>query len=290
MVLEFTIVRLGWTFNLGLDHFVTQVIWAIGASMVVLAGLVWLPRAAIGAIGLVMIAGHNLLDGINAADFGSASWIWTFLHQPALLSCRKPRASMPSTRLFRGSASWRRAMRSGPVLARCECARQRLCSLGVLLTVAFVALAAQQSLWRPAPWIAHENMPATVLSMLNVEKYPPSLLYLMMTLGPGLCCSPSSSTHAAGSPLDHDLRRVPMLYYVAHIFLIHALAVVYAWMVFGDASFLFGGLPSDEARRLRAGLPWVYAAWLVVVVTLYPLCRWFADVKRRRSDWWISYL
>ncbi len=85
MVLEFTIVRLGWTFNLGVDHFVTQVIWVIGASMVVLAGLVWLPRMAIGAIGIAMIAGHNLLDGINAADFGSAGWIWTFLHQPALI-------------------------------------------------------------------------------------------------------------------------------------------------------------------------------------------------------------
>src|SRR4029079_6627361 len=85
MVLEFTIVRLGWTFNFGLDHFVTQVIWVIGASMVVLAGLVWLPRIAIGAIGLVMIAGHNLLDGVMAADFGSAGSIWTFLHQPALI-------------------------------------------------------------------------------------------------------------------------------------------------------------------------------------------------------------
>ena len=112
MVLEFTVVRLGWTFDLGLDHFVTQVIWVIGASMVVLAGLVWLPRAAIGAIGLAMIAGHNLLDGINAADFGSAGLdLERFSTSRASSSCRKPRASMPSIRLFHGSASWRRAMR-----------------------------------------------------------------------------------------------------------------------------------------------------------------------------------
>ena len=112
MVLEFTIVRLGWTFDLGLDHFVTQVIWVIGASMVVLAGLVWLPRTAIGAIGLVMIAGHNLLDGINAADFGSGG-LDLDVSPPAgaSSSCRKPRASMPSIHLFRGSASWRRATR-----------------------------------------------------------------------------------------------------------------------------------------------------------------------------------
>ena len=81
-----------------------------------------------------------------------------------------------------------------------------------------------------------------------------------------------------------------MLYYVAHIFLIHAMAVAYALMVFGDATFLFGGAPLDKPAGYGLALPWIYGVWLVVVVTLYPLCRWFADVKRRRSDWWLSYL
>ncbi len=130
-----------------------------------------------------------------------------------------------------------------------------------------------------------------MLSALNVEKYPPSLLYLMMTLGPGLMLL-GLFEHARGRLASWitTFGRVPMFYYVAHIFLIHALAVAYAWMAFGDASFLFGGLPSDKPAGYGLALPWVYGVWLVVVVTLYPLCRWFADVKRRRSDWWLSYL
>ncbi len=292
MVLEFTIVRLGWTFDLGLDHFVTQVIWVIGASMVVLAGLIWLPRAAIGAIGLGMIAGHNLLDGINAADFGSASWIWTFLHQPALLKLSETSSLYALYPLI----PWVGVMATGYALGPwfsldANERRRHFLTLGLLLTVAFVALRLSNYYGDPAPWIVHENMPETVLSMLNVEKYPPSLLYLMMTLGPGLILL-GLFEHARGKLASWitTFGRVPMLYYVAHIFLIHALAVAYAWMVFGDAAFLFGGLPSDKPAGFGLALPWVYGVWLVVIVALYPLCRWFADVKRRRSDWWLSYL
>jgi len=292
MVLEFTIVRLGWTFNFGLDHFVTQVIWVIGASMVVLAGLVWLPRMAIGAIGLVMIAGHNLLDGVMAADFGSAGWIWTFLHQPALIKLSQTSSLYALYPLI----PWVGVMAAGYTLGAefsldANVRRRRFLALGALLTAGFVALRLSNLYGDPAPWMVYGTMSATVLSALNVEKYPPSLLYLMMTLGPGLMLL-GLFEHARGRLASWitTFGRVPMLYYVAHIFLIHALAVVYALMVFGDASFLFGGLPSDKPAGFGLALPWIYGVWLVVVVTLYPLCRWFADVKRRRSDWWLSYL
>jgi len=292
MALEFTIVRLGWTFDLGLDHFVTQVIWVIGASMVVLAGLVWLPRAAIGAIGLAMIAGHNLLDGIIAADFGSAGWIWTFLHQPALIKLSQTSSLYALYPLI----PWVGVMAVGYALGTqfsldSNERRRRFLALGVLLTAAFVALRLSNLYGDPAPWTVDGTMSATVLSALNVEKYPPSLLYLMMTLGPGLMLL-GVFEHARGRLASWitTFGRVPMLYYVAHIFLIHALAVAYAWMVYGDASFLFGGLPSDKPAGYGLALPWIYGVWLVVVLALYPLCRWFADVKRRRSDWWLSYL
>jgi uncharacterized membrane protein len=137
MALEFTIVRLGWTFDLGLDHFVTQVIWVIGASMVVLAGLVWLPRTAIGAIGLAMIAGHNLLDGVIAADFGSAGWIWTFLHQPALIKL----SQTSSLYALYPLVPWVGVMAAGYALGAqfsldANERRRRFLALGALLTAA----------------------------------------------------------------------------------------------------------------------------------------------------------
>ncbi len=130
-----------------------------------------------------------------------------------------------------------------------------------------------------------------MLSVLNVEKYPPSLLYLMMTLGPGLMLL-AAFEHARGRLANWitTFGRVPMLYYVAHIFLIHALAVVMVWTVYGDASWLLGSLPGHKPAGYGLPLPGVYAVWLLVVLSLYPLCRWFAGVKRRRSDWWLSYL
>jgi uncharacterized membrane protein len=292
MLLEFTIVRLGWTFDMGLDHFVTQVIWAIGASMVVLAGLVWLPRAAISAIGLAVIVGHNAFDGVTASDFGAYGWIWNFLHEPKLLTLA------PGSQLYAlyPLIPWAGVMAAGyalgPVfLLDAKVRRRLLLDLGAAITVAFVVLRLSNVYGDPAPWAVQETGLSTVLSVLNVEKYPPSLLYLMMTLGPALMLL------ALFERVRGDLAqwittfgRVPLLYYVAHIFLIHALAVVLALVAIGDATWLIGGLPSAKPADYGLPLPGVYAVWLMVVVALYPLCAWFAQLKRRRSEWWWSYL
>jgi uncharacterized membrane protein len=292
IVLEFTFVRMGWFFGVGLDFFVMQVIWSIGASMVALSALVWLPRAAIGAVGLGMIAGHNLLDGIHAADFGAAGWIWNLLHESAMLTI----APSSKLRVLYPLVPWVGVMAAGfalgPIFMRAPEQRRRLLfGLGAATTAGFVALRLSNLYGDPAPWIAQETALSTVLSVLNVEKYPPSLLYLMMTLGPGLMLL-AAFEHARGRLANWitTFGRVPMLYYVAHIFLIHAAAVVMAWIAYGDASWLFGSLPGHKPAGYGLPLAGVYAVWLLVVVSLYPLCRWFAGVKRRRSDWWLSYL
>jgi hypothetical protein len=131
----------------------------------------------------------------------------------------------------------------------------------------------------------------SVLSVLNVEKYPPSLLYLMMTLGPALLLL-AVFERVSGSLAAWitTFGRVPLLYYVAHIFLIHVLAVVVAALMIGDASWLFGGMPGARPDGWGFSLPIVYGVWLAVVISLYPLCRWFAQIKRERGDWWLSYL
>jgi uncharacterized membrane protein len=288
-VIEFTLVRLGWSFSLTSTHFVAQVIWVIGASMVVLAGLVYLPRWAIAAVGLGMIAGHNLLDGIRAEDLGSASWVWNFLHQPALLRGQNV-VVVPLYSLIPWVGVMAAGYALGPVLQQEDAARRRtLVRLGAAITVGFALLRITNLYGDPAAWSVQSTWVATALSFINCEKYPPSLLYLMMTLGPALIVL-GLLERARGSVAQWItvFGRVPFLYYVAHIFLIHMLAVVFAQWAYGDASWLIGR-PQKPAGY---GLPLagVYVVWLLVVVALYPVCRWFAALKQRRREWWLSYL
>jgi uncharacterized membrane protein len=291
MLIEVTVVRLGWSFSLSLEFFMTQVIWVIGASMVVLAVLVWLPRWAIAAIGVTMIAGHNLLDGIKAADVGAAGWIWNFLHQPGLVKF----GGVTVFALY-PLVPWAGVMAAGyalgPVFREDAASRRRwLVGLGLGATALFVILRASNLYGDPAAWSVHGGVVATALSFINCEKYPPSLLYLAMTLGPGLILLAAfEGVRSRGSDLVTTFGRVPFLYYVAHIFLIHALAIAFAWATTGDIAWLLSDAAPRKPADYGLGLPGVYAVWLVVLIALYPLCRWFAALKQRRSDWWLSYL
>jgi uncharacterized membrane protein len=291
MLIEFTVVRLGWTFSLDLHFFITQVISAIGASMVVLAGLVWLPRWAIAAVGLVMIAGHNLLDGIRAEDLGSAGWIWNFLHQPALL-----KFGDATVFALYPLVPWVGVMAAGyalgPVFRLDAAVRRRwLLGLGAATTAAFVVLRASNVYGDPAAWSVHETWLATGLSFLNSEKYPPSLLYLTMTLGPGLMLL-AAFERARGRLADviTTFGRVPFFYYVVHIFLIHAFAIEFARAATGNVAWLIGVFPPEKPADYGLSLPGVYVVWLMVVAALYPLCRLFAALKQRRAEWWWSFL
>lgn len=292
IAIEFTVVRLGWMFAFNLDYFIMQVIFAIGASMVVLAALVHLPRWAIATIGVAMIAGHNALDGIKAEDFGALGFVWNILHQPALLT------SADGARLFAlyPLIPWIGVMAAGyalgPLFKAERTARvQWLVLLGVVVTASFVSMRATNLYGDPQPWVAHESALATVLSFINAEKYPPSLIYLTMTLGPGLLLLALFET-ARGRVVDTVVTfgRVPFAYYIAHIYLIHALAIGYVWSTGGDASWLMGVFPPEKPVGYGLGLAGVYAVWLAVLVMLYPLCRWFVALKQRRNDWWLSYL
>ena len=208
VLLELTIVRFAWTFSVFPDFVLLQVIWAIGMSMIVLSALIHLPLCAIGAIGVGMIAGHNLLDGVQAEQFGQLGWLWNVLHQPALLH---PTAEVTVFALY-PLIPWIGVMAAGyalgPVMLREPSSRRRwLVGLGIGVTLSFILLRATNLYGDPAPWTSHEGIVATLLSFVNTEKYPPSALYLAMTLGPALLALAAFEfAHGKVAEAVHNLR------------------------------------------------------------------------------------
>jgi uncharacterized membrane protein len=294
VLLEVTLVRFAWTFELVPGFVLLQVIWAIGCSMIVLSALVFLPRAAIAVIGIAMIVGHNLLDGIGADTFGAAAWIWNILHEPAMLH---PTADLTVFALY-PLVPWIGVMAAGyafgPVMTLdWRERRTRALAMGGLIVAAFVTVRAANAYGDPAQWALQANAVGTTLSFINAEKYPPSALFLAMTLGPaivGLVALENMKGNVARALVT--IGRVPLLFYVAHILVIHLLAALVSLAMAGDAAWAFGGLPIMAEKPAAHGfsLLGVYATTALVVAVLYPLCRWFANLKQRRSDKWLSYL
>jgi uncharacterized membrane protein len=291
IVIELTLLRVGWSFDLEFTFLVAQVIWAIGASMLALGALVFLPRLAIAAIALALIAGHNLFDGVKAAQLGAFGPLWTVLHQQGLL---QP-APHVAVYVFYPLVPWIGVMAAGyalgPLFLAERTTRLRwLVGLGAALTIGFALLRLSNLYGDPVAWQTQPTLSATLLAFINCEKYPPSLLYLMMTIGPGLLALAAFES-ARGRVADFFVvfGRVPFFFYVTHIYLIHTLAVGFALMTTGDAGWLTGAggrPPSDYGLALPA----IYGMTALVVALLYPVCRWFAALKARRRDWWLSYL
>ena len=277
--------------QLAYDFVFLQVIWAIGCAMVLLAGLIYLPRWAIATFALTMILGHNLLDGIAAG--GSWHWLWVIAHAPGVF---KPTPNMEIMSVY-SLVPWVAVMAAGyalaPVFMQPEAQRRRtLLRVGLLVTAGFVALRATNLYGDPAPWTPQDGFLPTLLSFINCEKYPPSLLYLAMTIGPGLIVlGLFQSANGRLTRIIVTIGRVPFLFYVAHLVLLHAMAIIVAGLTIGDISWLFRRMPLfNKPAGYGLTLPSIYALWLVTLALLYPMCRWFGALKQRRKDWWLSYL
>ena len=283
ILIDFTLIKFGWRFEVDLYRLTAGVIFVIGASMVALAALVWLPRWAIAAVALIMLAGHNLLDSVRADELGEASWAWHVLHEPGVV----PLGDGVSLYVLYPLIPWIGVMAAGyllgPVMQLEGQARQRLLfRLGAAVTLGFMVLRATNLYGDPAPWTVQETWLTTLLSFLNCEKYPPSLLYLMTTLGPALMLlALFENVRGAFARLLATFGQVPFFYYVVHIYLIHLFAVATAFA-------MTGVLTSTPAISLS--LAGVYFVWLLVLILLYPICCWFAGVKERGRGWWWSYL
>ncbi len=321
MVLEVTVIRVVVTFNVDYRFFgMLQVIWVLGVSMVLLAALIQLPARIVGCFGVVMIALHNLLDGFRVQGWqgpqspvpGAGAKLWFILHQAFEAFPLLWFFPSPVVVVVYPVIPWVGVMAAGyacGAIYQWDAQRRRrlLLVMGSIAIALFVVLRLVNVYGDPARWSQQNTMVFTVLSFINTTKYPPSLLFLLMTLGPALLLlawfeAGSAATRPRASGLSTSLAkfrdalvtfgRVPLFFYILQWLTAHLISLFLhfvtgrpvAWMF--DSQSLINGAPPGVGFNLAV----VYACWIAGIILLYPLCKWFAGVKARRRDWWLSYL
>ncbi len=299
VLVEVTLISTAYTFSPfdgvpqmgGYTLFGLQVIWAIGASMLVLAAAQFLGVRACAVMGAVILLGHNSLDNLlpaAAQDGSDPLWYGLFIQsatvvEPFLLFFAYPLIPWIGVMLFGyGTAG----------IFQQEAARRDafLLRAGALMMVAFFLLRALDVYGDPNPWQTHESWLATAMDFMNVSKYPPSLLFLLITLGPmAIVCARADRWTGWLKDTLVMFGRVPFAFYIAHWYLLRLLNMLLA-MAQGiepaQMMTFFFFFPPEYG----VSLPWVYVVWALVIVLLYPFCKWFAGLKQRRKDWWLSYL
>jgi uncharacterized membrane protein len=298
--LELTIMQLAYNFNFSSRFIVLLLIlWIFGVCFIAMAALAYLPTRWLAILSVLVIVFHNCLDRIPAARFGSAAPIWNVLHQPGVFPFAGRMVLVPYSLL-----PWVGVIVAGFCFSHIflldRARRDRiLLWLGIVLILGFAVLRTINHYGDPAPWSHQKSAVFTLLSFLNCTKYPASLDFLLMTLGPALLLLAylDQRTFQFTNPLI-IFGRVPMFYFVLHFYLIHCLVVIAAWLRYGISAnrFIFNPVPSMGGPQdlfpahFGYSLWVVYAVWALTLVLLYPICRWFAEIKARRRDWWISYL
>ena len=288
IVLELTVMRLAYNFDVAQTYpFFLLVLWGLGLCMIVLAALIWLPIPVIAALSIATIVLHHLAGGgpilhrVGAIPLAGYVFIAPYPLIPWI-------GVMALGYCF------------GPVLEWPPARRQRfLWRAGLAAVFAFLIVRALNGYGDPARWAWQATATNTVLSFLNTTKYPPSLAFVLMTIGPALILLSRFDRVAfsRSNPLI-VFGRVPLFYFVLHFYAAHIAAVILAVMTYGTAAFSFMWQPVPSMGGPVAAFPpdfgwelWVaYAVWIAIVAKLYFVCRWFASVKERRRDWWLSYL
>lgn len=296
VVLEFTVVAWAWHFDLTYPRIGFLVIWILGVSMIALAGLVHLSIGWLIGIGVAMVAGHNLLDGLS---FPQSDWRcvpWALLHDvPKVMALTNHTTVLFLYPLIPWVGLMALGYGFGQIFQQPAEVRQRwLLRMGGGMVAAFVLLRLANVYGEPLRWSVHPSAVVTLMSFLNCTKYPPSLLYLLMTLGPALLWLALLEGRPRWRPGWLLLfGRVPLFFYLIHIYLIHLAAGLMAllWGRSGDARWILSS-HFNMHRPEGYGQPlWVvYLAWVLIVALLYLPCRWYAGVKQRNRSPWLSYL
>ncbi len=286
------VVLISWVLQWQTNLIVLEVIWAIGGSMVLLAALIWLPRGVLAALAVVIIAGHNALPVIQPVTASNAGW--ALLHNPPFLL---PLGTLPPALVAYSVGPWLGVMLAGYVLGPWFALplpqrTRRLRWAGVAALGLFVSLRVTNWYGDPTPWsVQPRGLGYTMLSFLNVTKYPPSLLFLCLTLGVALLLL--SVAEQATGRLSRWLRtfgQVPFFYFVGHLMLISGAAWIWTRLAFGHSvNFSFASVKEWPAAY-HPSLLRAYVVWVMVILTLYWPCRWYQRYKQHHSYWWLSYL
>jgi len=290
VLLEFTVIKLGWTFNFTDKTIIMQVIWALGMSMLSLAVLIYVPKRWLLIFGLIMVFGHNLLDNINPDTFGVLSPFWKMFHVDSTF----PLGSFTVIAKY-PMIPWIGVMALGYVFAdfyrmKANFRQKHMFLFGLVCTVLFIGIRRINIYGDPHPWSSQPTIGMTVVSFLNTNKYPPSLSFLLMTLGPSIMLlAVFERVHGWVVKFLVVFGRVPMFFYVVHIYSIHIIAIllgVYQGFKVTDMMNLFRNLPQDYGF----GLPVTYALWIFLIVTHYYLCKEYIKFKRTKTHPFFSYI
>ncbi|HEY0653191.1 MAG TPA: heparan-alpha-glucosaminide N-acetyltransferase domain-containing protein [Chryseosolibacter sp.] len=298
IVLELVVVRFAIVFNFYYDVIFFQVIWVIGASMVCMAGLIHLHYKTVLALGFIIVFGHNIFDAFRLQAGDSFFAVWTVLRQSGLVPLTDTNALFVIYPLF----PWLGIMILGFGLGKLysgefkkEERRKLLFILGFSAIALFIVLRFINIYGDPAPWSAQKDGVFTFMSFINTTKYPVSLLYTLMTLGPVLVVLAlmEGINFSILKPF-HVFGRVPMFYYVLHFSLIHAISLALFMNKTGKSlkeidfhfSQSFGGITTEGGYSLTI----TYLLWMAVVLFLYPLCVWYNRYKSTHKHWWLSYI
>lgn len=306
--LELTILRFAWTFNLDFAHYeMAGVLWVIGCCMILMAALVKLPLPITAAMGVIIIAAHNLMDsrlfqiadGLNASKL---SGLWKILYIGFYAGPLQFGPNGPNLIVLYSIIPWIGVMAAGYAFGRIltlePARRNRFCLfIGLGAIALFLILRGFNLYGDPRPWrgpTPDHPMPA-LLSFLNCNKYPASLNYLLMTLGPIIALIPLlENARGIVARAITVFGRVPFFFYVLHIPLIHALALIVSKIREGAVNpWLFANHPMGNPEPPDGytwTLPLLYGVWAIAIAILYPACRWFANVKSTRPNWWLKYL
>lgn len=290
---ELVIMDFGWCFDITFRSIMFQVIWILGISMIFLAGLIYLPKKIILIFSWVLIFGHNLLDNIHFDN----SILWTFLHE------RKPFLTTPD-HIFRVGYSiipWVAVMSLGYCFGSFydktydPLKRKKLFNIiGITAIISFVILRGINIYGNLLPWKDYGNLGQTIFSFFNLSKYPPSLDFLLVTLG-GSFLFLANTEKLKGRVVNFFsvFGRVPFFFYIIHIYLIHFLALIVAEFTgFGWQKMILPALPFrvEELKGFGFNLVVVYLIWILIIAMLYPLCKKFDTYKQNNKDkWWLSY-
>lgn len=295
---EIFIMSLGITYDINFSFIFLQTIWAIGISMLLLGLLIWLPFKVIFATGFIIVFGHNLLDYYEASHQGSFSFFYSLLHRQNFF----PLWDGHTLAVLYPFLPWVGLMIMGYCLGRIfeilkkpEERKVILTRLGIVIVAFFILVRAINMYGDPGSWSEQKNAMFTVLSFVNTTKYPPSLLFMCMTIGPALLfLAFAGNARSRLAKFITVYGRVPFLYYVLHFYLLHLISAI-CFMARGH-SFQEGlhGFPGFPFKFVAPGegysLGIAYLVWIAVVVSLYPVCKWFSDYKKTHKKWWLSYL